>query len=40
MQILTNAKLLEIVKMMDEVNPSDLRNKANISAGNSDITEI
>jgi hypothetical protein len=38
--ILTNAKLLEIAKMTDEVNPSDLKDKAKSNAGDSDIIEI
>ena len=39
-QILTNLKLTELAKRMDEVNPSDLKYKAKSNAGDSDIIEI
>ncbi len=39
-QILTNSKLSELTKKMDEVNPPDLKDKAKSSAGDSDINEI
>jgi hypothetical protein len=39
-QILTNAKLSELAKKIDEVNPSDLKNKANCNSGDPDIIEI
>jgi hypothetical protein len=39
-QILTNLKLSELAMKMDEVNPSDLKNKAKSNAGDSDIIEI
>jgi hypothetical protein len=38
--ILTNAKLSELAKRMDEVNPSDLKDKAKSNADDSDIIEI
>jgi hypothetical protein len=38
--IFTNLKLSELAKKMDEVNPSDLRSKANISAVDSDTIKI
>jgi hypothetical protein len=38
--ILTNLKLAELAKKMDEVNPSDLKNKAKSNVGDSDIMEI
>jgi hypothetical protein len=38
--ILTNLKLSELAKRMDEENPSDLKNKAKSIAGDSDIIEI
>jgi hypothetical protein len=38
--ILTNLKLTKLAKSMDEVNPSDLKDKAKSNAGNSDIIEI
>ena len=38
--IFTNLKLSELAKKMDEVNPSDLKNKAKSNAGDSDIIEI
>jgi len=38
--ILGNAKLSELAKKMDGVNPSDLKNKAKSNAGDSDIIEI
>ncbi|MGI8834136.1 MAG: hypothetical protein ACR2IS_16055 [Nitrososphaeraceae archaeon] len=38
--ILANLKLSELAKKMDEVNPSDLKNKAKNNAGDSDIIEI
>jgi hypothetical protein len=38
--ILTNLKLSELAKRMDEVNPSDLKDKAKINADDSNIIEI
>ena len=38
--ILTNLKLSELAKKMDEVNPSDLKDKAKSNADDSDIIEI
>ena len=38
--ILTNLKLSELAKKMDEINPSDLKNKAKSNVGDSDIIEI
>jgi hypothetical protein len=38
--IFTNLKLSELAKKMDEVNPSDLKSKANSSSVDSDIIKI